>query len=308
MKKRLRRLGLVLTVAAAVFLTFGAIYIWNFFTEPFASASSTFQGGASWDGETPFHLLWLDVSGGFALLSLNPTQQSFTVVNLPLGEGKLYQGEDGLNLAAEEALRLLGVPVDGYLLVGEEGVSQLRSLFPEAAGVKDFIKLGSILQLPAVWGVARENLRTDLDIPEILQVLWYLFRVRSDRVNLVSPSPGLFADPKALDLELSLFFRDEKIVAEHLKIQVLNGSGKPGRAASAARIIRNFGGEVIRTDNFERQDLVKGYLLLESSGSYTARRLAEIFDVSDSRPPRMGSEARAEITLILGREDAHSAS
>jgi len=67
-------------------------------------------------------------------------------------------------------------------------------------------------------------------------------------------------------------------------------------------VVRNIGGEVIRVGNFERQDLVKGYLLMES-GSYTTSRLARIFGVSDSRPPREGSESRANITLILGSEN-----
>ena len=322
LKKRLRRLRLGLTVVGAVLLVLGAYYLWNFFAKPFTSAGSTFQVGTSWDGEVPFNLLWLEVSDvnelapptrGLGVLSFNPTQDLFTIVNVSIdyqrfrdlyGLGNLSEEEDGLELVSSTVMELLGVPIDNYILVSSEGLRELDAFFPQASQIKDVVNLANVLQVPAVWDIARRNLRTDLGVPEIARVLWYLLQVRSDKITSITLSPDLLDDPVTLDRKISPFFRDEKLFTEHLKIQVLNGSGKPGLASTSARIIRNVGGEVIRVDNFERQDLIKGYLLLESSGSYTARRLAQIFGVSDSRPPRTGPEARANVTLILGIENS----
>lgn len=312
LKKFFRRVALALTVVAAVVLTLGAIYVWKFFTEPFVSAASTFEGGASWDGENPFNLLWLEVANpressistkNLAVVSFNPTKETLAIIDLPVGSEPLGQ-KDGLSVTARAVTEILGMPIDGYVLVGEKGVLKLKQLFPQDGNIKELVSLGNVFQLPAVWGIARENLATSLDLPEIFHALWYLYKVRSDRISSINPSQELLDDPTALDRKLAPILQDKKILDEHLKIQVLNGSDKPGLASSAARIIKNIGGEVIRVDNFERQDLVRGYLILESSGSYTARRLAQIFDVFDSRPPRTGSEARANITLILGSENS----
>ncbi|GMR19249.1 MAG: hypothetical protein BMS9Abin34_381 [Patescibacteria group bacterium] len=321
-RKRLRRLGLAFTVVAAVLLVLGAIYMWKFFAEPFVSAGSTFQSGVSWDGETPFNVLWLEVSQvgelapptkNLGVLSLNPTQNSFTIVTLPVdyqgfrdlyGLGNLSKEKDGMNAVSAAVMSTLGVPIDGYVLVGSEALRQLADIFPQVNQVSDVMNFSSIPQVPAVWRVARQNFRTDLSIPEIARVLWYISRVRSDKVNQVRVGRDLLDAPSVLDRKISPLFRDEKFSTEHLKIQVLNGSREPGLAAASARIIRNIGGEVIRVDNFTRRDLIKGYLLLESSGSYTARRLSQIFGVSDSRPPRTGAEARANITVILGIQNS----
>lgn len=301
LKKFFRRVALALTVILAVALTLGTIYVWKFFTEPFASASSTFQNKISWDGETPFNLLLEDAN--LSILTFNPTQKTFTIINLPSSSEGLAEDKDKIDRLARKVTNDLGIPINGYVLADGQGLAELGGIFPQAKGVKDLFNLSNVPRLPAVWGVIRKHFTTTLDLSEIFRALFYLILVRADRIDTLTVSPELLSDQEKLDHKLSPFLRDEKIVAEHLKIQVLNGSGKPGVAASATRLIRNIGGEVIRMDNFERTDLVKGYLLLDSSGSYTARRLAQIFSVADSRPPRTGSEARADITLILGAEN-----
>lgn len=321
LKKFFHRVSLALIVVVAVFLTLGAIYVWKFFAEPFASAASSFQK-TSWDGESPFNLLWIEVARidasspqtqNISVAAFNPTQGTFTVITLPIdyqnlkdlyGSGELSENRDGIGKVAHEVSRLLGVPIDGYVLVGERSLADLHQIFPTARDFKDYFSLGSIFRLPSVWQVAREDFRTSLSFTEILHAFWYVAQVRSDRVDSISLSSALLDDPPTLDGQLSPLLRDEKLFQEHLRIQVLNGSGKSGQAAQAARIIENLGGEVIRADNFERQDLVRGYLLLDSSGSYTARRLAQIFNVFDSRPPRTGAESRADITLVLGAENS----
>ncbi|NIT04610.1 hypothetical protein GTO10_07005 [Candidatus Saccharibacteria bacterium] len=321
-QKRLRRLKLALIVVAAVTLTLGGIYLWNLFTKPLASAASTFKSNVSWDGKTPLNLMYLEVSKidelapqtlTLGVLMLNPTQERFSAVEIPVGYARLadiyglgnLSGErDGLRRLGGTLMDLLGIPIDGYVLVGSGGIDELSTLFPQVEELGEVVSLSNLSKLPIVWSIARRYVQTDLGLPEIVRVFWFLLQIRSDKVAHMSLGEELLGDPANLDKKLSPFVRDDILFAEHLKIQILNGSNAPGLAASSARMIRNIGGEVIRVDNFERQDLNKGYLILESSGSYTARRLAEIFGVSDSRPPRTGAEARANVTLILGIENA----
>ena len=322
-KRRLQQLKMALIVVAAVLIVSGVWSVWKFFTEPFkTSAGSTFQNGYTWDGGTPFNLLLLEVSGvdetappteSLTVISLNPTLELTTLVNLPMdyknlrdlyGLGNLSNSRDGVGMVADTVRELLGVPIDDYLLIDHRGVVKLRELFPGVHEIKDVLTLETVVRFPKFWEVAKQSVRTNLGVFEIARTVLYLIGVRSDKIEQLNVSSDLLTDQTALDRKLSPFFRDEKISSEHLKIQILNGSGRSGLAVAAARIIRNIGGEVIRTDNYERQDLEKGYLLLDSSGSYTAARLAHIFGFSDSRPPRSGSEARANITVILGVQNS----
>jgi len=304
-------------------ITAGAVLLWNYLAKPFSLASSTFQNSESWDGETPFSLIYLVVSDveefapatqSLGVIVFNPTQESLTAISVPAdykeldnlyARGNLSAERDGLRLARDSLRDLLGVTLDGYLIVSGGALAEAAELFPDSSGVKEYLSLSSLANLPEVWELARGGIQTDLDIPEILRILWYLMQVRADSVTGLTVAGELLDDPVSLDKRIAPFLRDEKLQAEHLKIQVLNGSGRPGAASSAARIIGNIGGEIIRIDNFERQDLVKGFLIMDASGSYTAARLSQMFGLADSRPPRTGPEARANITVILGLENSY---
>lgn len=316
-------MALAVTVVVAVLLTLGAYNFLKLFLSPLDSAAgSSFQNTSSWDGKMPLSILFLEVSDleasssptqNLGVFSLNSTQGLFTFLSLPTsysnlrelyGLGEISAAVGGVGVVADKVRGILGVPVDEYVIVDSEGLGQLGRIFPQVQSLQDLFVLENILKIPEVWGIARNSIRTSLDIPSILKVVWYLMHVRSDKIDQLILAPELLADSIELDRKLSPFFKDEHLVEEHLKIQVLNGSGESGVARWAARVVRNIGGEVIRVDNFDRQDLVRGYLFLESSGSYTASRLARIFNVSDSRPPREGSEARADITIVLGSENS----
>jgi hypothetical protein len=305
-----------------VLLVNGAYSFLKIFFSPLDSAAgSYFQNSSSWDGKMPLSLVYLEVSDitvkspqtlDLSLISFNPTQGLFTTVAIPssyqrlkelYGLGEINTSGGGVGIVAQEVQKLLGVPVDGYIVVDSKGLEELEDLFPKVSGVKDALILSNIFKIPQVWAIKQSSAKTSLDIPGILRIAWYLLQVRSDKIDQLTLTPEFLDDPAGLDRKLLPYFKDEHLATEHLKIQVFNGSSKSGLASAAARIVQNIGGEVIRVDNFERQDLVKGYLLMDS-GSYTASRLARIFGVSDSRPPREGAEARANITLILGSENA----
>jgi len=313
---------LALLILLGVLLVNGAYSFVKIFFSPLDSAAgSYFQNSSSWDGEMPLSLLYLEVSDiavkspqtfSLSVLSFNPTQGLFTTIKIPTsyqnleelyGLGEINTAEGGVGMVAQKVQQLLGIPIDGYIVIDRSGLQELQSIFPGVSGVKEALVLSNILKLPQLLAVRQSSTKISLDVPGIIRLVWYLLHVRSDRIADLSLSPEFLDDPTGLDRKISTYFRDDLLATEHLKVQVLNGTREGGLASEAARIVKNIGGEVIRVANFERQDLVKGYLLMET-GSYTASRLARIFGVSDSRPPREGAEARANITLILGSENA----
>lgn len=329
-KKRLRRLGLALLVFFGVLLTLGAIYAWYYLTRPFAQAAGAFEADLSWDGTTPLNLLWLEVGEienetaplvNLSVVSLNPSLKRFTVIGLPLeykvylpsqgkqmlraiyGVGNLMDSKQGIKLTAKNVSYLLGIPIDGYFLAGREGLQQFGRLYGNAENIKQYLSIKNITLLPQVVALGHRYLRTNLSLGELARVIYFLWGVRAEKVETLVLQASDLSDQAALDQRLHPFIEDGTIVKERLKIQILNGTLQPGLAAFAARLVRNMGGEVIRTGNDERQDLTKGFLVLDESGSYTARRLAHIFGVVDSRPPKTSIEKRADITIVLGLEN-----
>ncbi len=330
LRKRLRRFGLVFFVFLSVLMTLGILYIWYYFTRPFAQAGGSFDISASWQGKTPLNLLWLEVDEvendtaplvNLSLVVLNPTLSSLTIINLPLeckvylpsqgeqplkaiyGVGNLLDPKQGIELAEKNVSYLLGVPIDGYLLVGSEGLERLGSLLGQNKSLKEYFSLGNISFLPQIISLGHRYLRTNLPLDELGRVSYFIYGVREDKIEVFALSSGDLQDQEALDLRLRPFVRDAVLAEERIKIQILNGTIKAGLAAFAARLVENMGGEVIRIGNYERQDITKGFLVLDESGSYTARRLSYLFGVVDSRPPRSSTEKRAEINLILGLDN-----
>lgn len=335
-RKRVRHFGLVLLVFSSVLLTLGAIYAWHYLSQPFASAAETFGTTVSWDGQQPLNLLWLEVEesegeavplANLSVISLNPTSDHLTVFTLSLnytinlsaslaggleqgdhqlhtvyGAGNLMEPKQGVELAAKAASYLLGVSIDGYLVVESSGLQQLGEHLGES-DLKGYFTIGNVTQLPRVLLLARRYLRTNLSLGELARVVYFLCRVRSDRVKVIELDGDILADPGTVDTIVAPLVQDEGLVSERLKVQVLNGTVKPGLATFVARVVRNMGGEVIRVGNYERQDLTKGFLILNESGSYTAKRLARMFGVVDSHPPRSSVEKRADITIVLGLEE-----
>jgi len=324
LKKRFRQFGLAFLVFSSVLLTLGAIHLWSYFGQPFAGAAETFGVEGSWDGQQPLNLLWVEVSetkiANLSVISLNPTSGRFSVFNLPLeyevelpsqdrqSLQAVYQAGDsaeprrGVALAAKSASYLLGVSVDGYLVVSASGLQQLAHYLGDGP-LKSYFSVKSIVRLPQILVLARDHLQTSLSLGELARVVYFLWQVRSDRVRTIDFDPQRLVDQDIVDGLVGPLVRDETLVGGQLKIQVLNGTYKTGLASHVSRVIRNMGGEVVRVGNYERQDLTKGFLILDETGSYTAKRLSRAFGVSGSHPPKTSAEKRADITIVLGLED-----
>jgi hypothetical protein len=329
LKKRFRRLGLAFIIFLSVLFTLGVVYVWQYFTRPFARAAGTFEIEISWDGKMPLNLLWLEVENiedetsplaGVSVVSINPTLERLSVFNLPLeysvsalsqgnhplknlyGIGNLADPKQGIELVVKSASYILGAPIEGYLLVDGTGLKELDQLFSGCGGFKEYLSFRNITRLPRFVGLTHQYLQTNLTLSELVRAIYYVWQVRSDRVTTVDLGSELVGDQAALDAFTGPLLKDANFTTERLKIQILNGTLEPGLASFAARVVKNMGGEVVRVGNHERQDLTKGFLVLDESGSYTAKRLAHVFGVVDSRPPRSSVEKRADITVVLGLE------
>lgn len=315
LKRRLKILGLALMVVISTALVYAAVNLYRFFTQPLVQAAGAVGQSVSWDGGR-FNLLLVVLEDAkdetslirrLDILSLDSRQNTYQLVRLPV-EAEVAAGDFGvhplktvyalgalskpkanLSLTAKTVSRLLAVPVDGYILTDESGLGHLE----EVLGRESLLTL-----LPNLAVEARRQLKTDLTFSSLATVGRFLWGARSSGETLEVPTDELFEVAK-LDRLLSEKLRDDVIVEERLKVQILNATGKPGLAGHIARYITNLGGNVINLDNFE-DELVGSVVVTKKSDSHTVRRLVEVLQIEEVREEFAGVGERADVVIICG--------
>lgn len=294
----------------------------NFFTSLNRPITKDTQYGKSqpWDGKSNINIVVK--SGTINVLSYNPHTQEIIILNIPdevylnlaLGFGtyparsiyKLGEGEKvpiGPRLLKETMSQTFGVPIDNYILIRQESVSDLEKLIID------------IRQNPLTSISLISISNTDLTPLEYLNFVIKVRGVRADRVKVVDlknssitksqllsdGSRALSFDPVRLDRLIQDEFTDARLNDESLSVAILNGTNHPRLAENAARLITNMGGRVVSVSNSQNK-YSKSYVLGESS--YTNSRLGQIFTICsqcDINDPETVS-SRAQITVILGED------
>ena len=90
-----------------------------------------------------------------------------------------------------------------------------------------------------------------------------------------------------------------------IKVEVLNGNGVDGIAATATDFLREKGFDVVRTDDADRTDYVYTLIKDRAGNLHTARRLAEILNVDTlSVFQEINRSLVLDATVILGKDYA----
>lgn len=261
-----------------------------------------------------------------SVLNYNPGNQTAVILNIPsdtyfdlprgFGEwnvASIYSlGQEekppvGAELLRESIAKLLGLPVDDYLLLPESDKNLsmdqvISSWHKNPLSIISFIK----------------SSQTDLTPLEAFSLFRSLSGVRSDKFTdldisqsditkselLPDSSRVLGINSVNLDLFVRKYMSDPKIVDEEVNIGIFNGTNHPGLGQEASRIITNMGGNVIFVSNTD-QTFSKSEVVY-SQDSLTARRLMEVFapwclNNCVSTDP-MVQNSRAAVNVILGED------
>lgn len=313
-------LALLALSSIVVIIIFGKVS--NFFTSlnrPITK-DTQYNKSQSWDGQSNINIvIKLDTIN---VLSYNPHTQEIIILKIPdevnlnlaLGFGtyptrsiyKLGESEPvpiGPRLLKETMSQTLGIPIDNYIFVNDQTLSEVEKLI---AGIRQnpFIAISLISQS-----------KTDLTPIEYLNFVIKLRGVRADKIKgvdlknssitssllLQDGSRALSFNLVKLDRLIQDEFTDSRINDESLSVAILNGTDHPRLAENAARLITNMGGRIVFTSNSQSK-FIKGYVLGESS--YTKDRLSQIFTTCrqcDINNPEVMS-SRSQITVILGED------
>jgi len=318
LKHRLKILGLALFVVFCAIVVSGAVALYQFFSKPMATASGAANGEAAFPGGR-FNLLLVNLEEAndptslikqLSIISIDADDREPFPIRLPLeAEVVVPQGFGGhklstvyslgaltkplanLDLTAQTVSQLLAVPIDGYIVTDDAGLGQIAQYLGEG--------LRMIRLLPNLFTELRRSLKSNLTLPALLRIGQFVWSARSSKDVWEISEEELF-DWQHLDLQLQECFTDSEVVEERLKIQVLNGTEKQGLATHVARYVKNLGGDVIITSNFDRSDVKQSFMVYGLDESYTVERLKEVLQIQEMRPGQIGTEERADLTIILG--------
>lgn len=196
------------------------------------------------------------------------------------------------------------LPKSGRVTIVFEA-SPLKILTFDSEGEVIFLKMpesllaGSLQEFLGAPVDGRLGPKTNLNPWDRFRIWWKIKSAKANMIKTIDLSKSLTTNPAKLDLKLSGVFKDANIFSEHLRIEVLNGSGKPEMANRGARLIANLGGAVIVIGNSEKES---GPCEIKAPAktfkSQTAQRLKKIFNCREIllKP----GESRADLQLIIG--------
>lgn len=338
LKKKTKLAVLILALIFSLIILGQIVNFGRMFFKPWNFSQTKISKNYHWNSKYNINLVVKAKS--LAVLSLNPTDKTATIINFPdntlmdtaFGFGKwqirsIYNlgqsdGNRGYEVLEQSLSLVLGVPIDGLLefkgkfagLNPSEIVSKFNQNF--TSGITDI-----------------KDIQTDLTLLELVRLKLNLAQVRFDKikdikltkVNVLNEekmndgTPVYVVDPDKIDQVL--VFIDPLVQKEHLSIAVFNATEYPQLAQKAARLITNLGGNVIVTANTE-----KAYAKTQVIGKIglTLTRLNQMFDLGCSKdskcvkicqPNTQSSvscvkdtdveNSRAQINVVLG-EDFYS--
>jgi LCP family protein required for cell wall assembly len=132
--------------------------------------------------------------------------------------------------------------------LGDIGRIQRQQIFLQAAWQK-MLNPSSWVHIPALMGIAQQNIRTDMTNTDLLEILHFICSVPKDNVRFVM-LPGQFAgngdwiantDGRALAARLAYPDQDWPESRKNITVRIVNASSKPALGAQLAGALRKLG-------------------------------------------------------------------
>jgi LCP family protein required for cell wall assembly len=173
------------------------------------------------------------------------------------------------------------------------------------------LQLNMLARAPSLVGQARDMVGTDLNVGQLIRLAKLAQQIDSERVNSMLVDATFVRESRTGDLlpdKERIRRAVNALVAgmnpqQATRIEVLNGSGRPGLAADTAKFLLNLGYEVTRIDDADRSDYTES--VLEVFGG--RRSLADDLATTLRLPRWTAREARGgeddvDVRIIVGRE------
>lgn len=207
---------------------------------------------------------------------------------------RLVSGATAVN---RSIFKLFGFKVDKFVLIDERQEEFFDNIWREG-GVFNLVSLKNVSNLG-------DSLKTDLDIREFYNIISFVHSLPQDRISEMSNSPEDFFNTSEFDNSIREFTYESFLAKERKNISVLNGTESPGLAAFGTRVISNFGGRVVSTQNTSKT-YDKSVIIADDINSQTVSFLSRVFKINSiiSKEEALGfleSEIdRSDVVVIFG--------
>jgi hypothetical protein len=182
-------------------------------------------------------------------------------------DDRLNSGAGAIN---RSIFKLFGFKVDKFVLTDAEHEEFFDDLWHEG-GVLNLVSLKNVTSLG-------NSLKTDMDLREFYGLLSFIYSLPKERVVDEDFSPLSFDDTSEFDEYIREHTYESVLAKEQKNISVLNGTNYPGLASFGSRVITNFGGRVIATQN-SSNTYDESYIIAENKNSDTAAFLSRVFKI-----------------------------
>jgi hypothetical protein len=300
-RKKLYRLGLVSVVFLVSFLFLFSYSFYKYLNQRFASALSSTSYSILEDSmPTVSYIVAEDLSADPIIIKkvnfiiFNKENKKVSIFNMPVDVNYEIPGKFGSEVFAK-TFALGGMNSDDAHLSGADAIN--RSLFKifgfkvdkfmltDSAHEKFFDELwheGGVLNLVSLKNVTSlgNSLKTDMDLREFYGLLSFVYSLPKERIVDEDFSPVNFNDTSKFDDYIREYTYESSLAEEQKNISVLNGTGYPGLASFGSRVITNYGGRVIATQN-SSDNYDVSYIIADDVNSQSVAFLSRVFRIDN---------------------------
>lgn len=321
-------------------LLIASVSVYKFIKTPFAS-SEVSPNEKVLSSEDPFTVSFIvledkaDESSkikNLLYLVVNPKDTKLRIFNVPVnlildlperfGEGnldkvyalgELVEGKKGIYLTNKTLEKIFARKVDRHILTDEKGLQEISRYFDisDPKYIADILSLKNISKLPSGINTLRSNIETDLSFDELFRLVSLLTKINSDSVKMNNLSSDDLPPAYAVDEKTQNLFLIDKVLSEHKRVVVLNGSGVYRQGFFAARFIENIGGSVVSLSNTgEVYD--KSLIIAQDLNSSTLKEIKKALGINtvvltaDYAKASDIDTVEADITIIVGIDYVNS--
>ncbi len=177
------------------------------------------------------------------------------------------------------------------------------------------LQLNMLWRAPALVGQARDMVATDLSLDQLIRLAKLAQQIDSDHVHSLVIDANYVREVILRDGADVLVPDKDRIrravtslvsgmnPQQAARIEVLNGSGRPGLAADTAKYLLNLGYDVVRIDDADRSDYVDSVLEVPAGRRSLAEDLAATLKLARWTPRDAAATADdVDIRIIVGRD------
>jgi len=195
----------------------------------------------------------------------------------------------GAEAISRSVFKLFGFKVDKFV-VTDTRYEEFFDAVWRNGGILNMMKMKNVTSLG-------DHLKTNMDIREFYGMTSFVSSLPGENIIIErNLTPKNFSNTDTFDAFIREFTLDSILFKEKKNIAVLNGTNYSGLASFGSRVIKNFGGRVVATQNtIKTYD--KSLIVTDDAASETALFLSRVF-----RIPNIISKSEAQSHSIMENE------